>query len=145
MDGYILEVNEPIKLLKAIIDMFYGNAYISMEGRLKANDFSFINGISKEPTEILKRNTIEPRQDFIIFPLEADTKEIIKQKVLSQIGLRKNIDHILVQKDGKLVFAAYDNFDSECVWIMEEVTEKWLEELHQQDILKSFKKEKEKN
>ncbi len=137
--GYRLKVKKSIELVKAVIELFSGNAHLSLEGQLKGKDFSFVEGIATEPTEILKRNTLEPQHhNFVILPVEAGTKEIIKQKILPQVGLRQNVFHVLMEKEGKLVFAAYDNFDSDGVWITGEVSEDWLEELLQQKVIKFF-------
>jgi hypothetical protein len=138
MMGYRLEVKKSVELVKAVIELFSGNAHLSLEGQLKGKDFSFVEGIVTEPNEILKRNTLEPQQDFVILPVEVETKEVIKQKILPQVGLRQNVYHVLMEKEGELVFAAYDNFHPDTVLITGEVPRSWLEELLQQQVIKNF-------
>jgi hypothetical protein len=47
-----------------------GNAHMSFEGRLNHLRLASIPGASEEETFVLKRNTIWPKQDFIVVPLE---------------------------------------------------------------------------
>lgn len=136
--GYRLEVKKSVKLVKAVIELFSGNAYLSMEGYLKGKNLGFVEGTTTEPTEILKRNTLEPHSDFVVLPIETETKEIIKRKIIPQVGLRQNVFHVQMEKGGKLVFAAYDNFASDGVWITVDVSEDWLEELLRQKVIEHF-------
>ena len=140
MMGYRLEVKNSVELVKAIVELFCGNARLSFEGQLKEKDFSWVEGITTEPTNVLQRHTLEPELAFVILPVETKTKEVIKQKILPQVGLRQNVIHVLMEKEGRLVFAAYDNFDSAGVWITGQVKEKWLQELRQKKVITFFEK-----
>ena len=140
MSGYQLIVKKPIELLAILIENFCGNANLALEGELSHQDFSQIPGTSKIPTNILVRNTIWPEQDFIIMPIEVGTKDLIKGKILSQVGLRTNVLHILLEKEGVLVFAAYDTFDPDSVWLSNKADKKLLEELREARIIGGYKK-----
>lgn len=62
----------------------------------------------------LKRNTLRPKQDFVIVLLEPSTVE----KIIPAIGgsVPKAILHIQIEKNGVLQFGAYDNFYPECIF-----------------------------
>jgi hypothetical protein len=49
-----------------------GTARISFEGDLNATAVAHLAGASADETEILKRNTLWPKQDFVVLPLETD-------------------------------------------------------------------------
>jgi hypothetical protein len=63
-------VRDKRRFLLAMMEKLAGGAYISFEGDLKALRPSSTPGASQEETDALKRNTLEPKQDFIILPLE---------------------------------------------------------------------------
>jgi len=62
-------------------------------------------------TTVLRRNTIWPKQDFVVIPLELSTGPIL----LSAFGdgIPSRIVHVQFERNGVLEFAADDNFDPE--------------------------------
>jgi hypothetical protein len=66
-------------------------------------------GASEDETKVLKRNTISPRQDFVVLTLGASTREQIL-KALGGTFPGKRILHIQIEKAGTLQFGAYDRF-----------------------------------
>jgi hypothetical protein len=96
------------RLLLAIMEELAGDAHISFEGDLSGLHLSSIPGASQEETVALKRNTLWPKQDFIVLPLEPP----MTKTIVSAIGgtVPSAIIHIQIEKGGILQFAAYDNF-----------------------------------
>src|SRR2546421_3979155 len=88
-----------------------GQAHISFEGDLRGLRLLSTSGASQEETFALKRNTLQPKQDFVFLPLEPS------MTILSSIGetIPGAIIHIQIEKNGLLQFAAYDNFHPQCI------------------------------
>jgi hypothetical protein len=103
------------ELLTAMMKALAGNAYISFEGDLSHCRFPADLTCSAEETAILRRNTIHPRQDFVIISLETATIDQILDTVLPEDKFVKEVTHIQIERDGTLQFGAYDNFHPECV------------------------------
>jgi hypothetical protein len=136
---YRLVVKKPIELLDVLLCIFKEQAKISFEGDLSSCSFEEIPGTRTQPVEPLVRSTIYPKQDFVIIPIMASTLEIIRKKVLPQVGLRKNVLHVLISKNDKLVFWAYDCFDQDCVGLSLSVPENQVMALCEKGILKEYK------
>ena len=69
-----------------------GSAFVSFEGDLAGTALSSIKGATGDETQALKRNTLRPRQDFVILPLEAETITSIMAAVGGTVP--RNILHI---------------------------------------------------
>jgi len=136
--GYNLVVKRPIELVALLLERLCGNAQISLEGDLRCVDTRQIQPISLEPTNVLPRSTTQPIQDLIILPVEPDTKAILIGSILPQAGLRTRIYHVQIQKDGERMFAAYDRFTEDCVWLGAWADEAWLTSLVNASILRSY-------
>jgi hypothetical protein len=113
-----------------------GDAHISFEGDLGALHLSSIPGASQEETVALKRNTLWPKQDFMVLPLEPSTIMII----VSAIGgtVPNAIIHIQIEKGGTLQFAAYDNFHPQCIVFYPAVKQAILESLVSENIMTPY-------
>lgn len=129
-------VNDKRRLLLALMKELTGGAHISFEGDLKALRLSSIAGASMEETEALKRNTIWPKQDFIVVPLESSTIETI----VSAIGgtIPNTIIQIQIEKGGRIQFAAYDNFHPQCVVFYPEMDKAFPESLVSEGIIRPY-------
>ncbi len=108
-------VRNKTRFLLALMTELAGSARISFEGDLSALKLYTLPGASDEETAVLKRNTLRPRQDFVVLPLEASTKGAI----LAAIGgtIPGSILHIQIEKNGRLEFGSYDTFHPECLAI----------------------------
>jgi hypothetical protein len=106
-------VRDKRRLLVRMMEQLAGNAHISFEGDLKALHLSRIPGASNEETEVLKRNTLSPKQVFVVLPLETSSTKTI----IAAIGgtIPSAIIHVQIEKGGCLQFAAYDNFHPQCI------------------------------
>jgi hypothetical protein len=115
-----------------------GDAHISFEGDLSDVVFPEELGGSSEETEVLKRNTLAPRQDFIVLPLKPDTVEPILKVVLRDYRFQNRIVHIQIEREGRLEFGAYDNFDPDGVVCFCGVPDALLDRLMTNGVLASY-------
>jgi hypothetical protein len=117
-----------------MMEEFVGDAHISFEGDLSALPLLNILGASQEETGVLKRNTLWPKQDFIVLPLEPSTSRTI----VSAIGgtVPNTIIHIQIEKGGTLQFAAYDNFHPQYIVFHSTVKPAFLESLICESIVR---------
>jgi hypothetical protein len=129
-------VRDKRRLLLALMEEFAGDAHISFEGDLSALPLSSIPGASREETGILKRNTLWPKQDFIVLPLESATSKTI----VSAVGgtFPNAIIHIQIEKGGTIQFAAYDNFHPQCIVFGPEAKPAMLEFLVSESIMRPY-------
>jgi hypothetical protein len=130
-------------LLIAMMRALCGTAHISFEGDLSKCRLAEIAGATDQETSVLKRNTLWPRQDFMVVPLEADTIRPIMDRVLPQGRIVHDVDHVQIEKNGKLEFGAYDNFHPECIGAGAAVLETLLQELTSRGVLRSYELVKE--
>jgi hypothetical protein len=126
-------VRDKRRLLAAILEKLAGNAHISFEGNLRNLTLVDIPGAAQDKTSVLERNTTWPTQDFVVLPLESDTIN----GILSAIGttVPRSILHIQVEKDGVLEFAAYDQFDPECIFLGAVLKGEFLDSLVSEGLL----------
>jgi len=115
-----------------------GQAHISFEGDLRGLWLLSTSGASQEETFALKRNTLQPKQDFVFLPLEPS----MSKTILSSIGgtIPSAIIHIQIEKNGLLQFAAYDNFHPQCIVFGTGVKPVVLESLVCQGIMRPYTK-----
>jgi len=133
-----VHVRKPIELVRFALEHFQGDCLLSLEGDLSRLDVSLIPGASRKPTDLLPRNTILPKQDFVILPVTAATIDAIDRHVLPHVGLREHVEHIQIASKGKPVFGAYDNFDPGCVWIDQAIGKDAIVSLLDSGIIKSY-------
>src|SRR5579872_1381690 len=124
------------RLLLALMEELAGGAHVSFEGDLGRLTLSSIPGASGEPTTALKRNTVWPKQDFVVVPLEPS----MGQKIIAAIGgtVPGAIIHIQIEKDRQLQFGAYDNFYPECIYFGSAVKEGVIQSLISENVMRPF-------
>ena len=136
---YWLTVRDKPGLLVAMMRELAGNANISFEGDLSRCRLSIIAGVTQSESDVLTRNTIAPRQDFIMIPLEPHTIRPILNEILPEARVVHDIIHVQIEKNGEMAFAAYDCFHTDgCVVSWSAVPEALLDELQFKGVLKSF-------
>lgn len=103
-------------------------ARIAFEGRLAGTELWSLPDASFEETPMLRRSTIWPRLDFVVLPLIPNTVAKLENAIRSKIAFNEQngIIHVQIEKDGVLAFAAYDQFDKECVVASGVGTELWM-------------------
>ncbi len=127
------KVRKKGQLLLALMDELEGNAHVSFEGDLRSLPLLSYPGASSEPTDALKRNTVWPKQDFVVAPLELSSSK----KIYAALGgvVPKTVLHVQIEKNGVLQFGAYDNFHPQCIYFGSAVASQLLESLVSNDIL----------
>ena len=132
------KVQDKRRLLLAMMEELAGGAHVSFEGDLRGLTLSSLPGAAGEPTASLKRNTLRPRLDFVVVPLEPS----MDQRIIAAIGgtVPGAIIHIQIEKDGQLQFGAYDNFYQECIYFGSAVNEGVIQLLVSQNIMRPYTK-----
>ena len=104
----LYKVHDKRRFLMGALQHLAGSAFVSFEGDLRGTTLIGAVGASGDETEALKRNTLWPKQDFVVLPLEADTIGTIMAAVGGTVP--RSILHIQVEKEGRLELGLYDNF-----------------------------------
>lgn len=88
-----------------------------MKARLADTDLAKIEGLHLDETEVLRRQTLQPRLDFLVLPLTPESLPAIEKAVDSKIAFSgcAGIVHVQIESRGRIAFAAYDEFDPDCV------------------------------
>ena len=95
----------------------------------------------REETGPLKRGTLHPKLDFLVLPLTRQRLAAIEKAINSKIAFGyKGILHVQIESNGKIAFAAYDNFHQECVVAYSAVSSALLDELTETRILWNYKR-----
>jgi hypothetical protein len=103
---------------------------ISFEGMLSHTELAQMEGVGHEESDVLKRSTLQPKRDFRILPLTPQNVSAIVKAITSNIAFgNRGIIHVQIERNGKMAFAAYDNFDCECVVAYPAVSSASLDEL----------------
>ncbi|WP_035355372.1 hypothetical protein [Edaphobacter aggregans] len=106
-DAHLYKIRDKHRFLIAAMRELAGTARISFEGDLSATAVAHLAGASADETEILKRNTLWPKQDFVVLPLETDLVEAIIAAVGGTVP--GGILHIQIEKGNRLELGLYDN------------------------------------
>jgi hypothetical protein len=114
---------------------------ISFEGKLTKTDLAKMEHAAFKEVGVLKRATLQPHLDFIVLPLTQRSVPAIERAVNSKIAFGKGgIIHVQIEKNGKMAFAAYDNFDHECVVAYPPVNSALLDELIETQVLRNYER-----
>ena len=124
------------QLLLALMEEFEGDAHVSFEGELRSLPLWTYPGASSLPTDVLKRNTVWPIQDFIVVPLEPSSSKRIYLALGGAVP--KTVLHVQIEKGGVLQFGAYDNLHPECIFFGSAVRQGLVESLVSKHILQSL-------
>jgi hypothetical protein len=123
--------------LHRLMEEFSGSGRMSLEGDLSRCNFAADVVLSREEMGALKRNTLYPRQDFVVLRLEPETIAPIFKQVMAA-GLSRAIIHVQIESAGILQLGAYDNFHPECVVTGPGVSAALLSELKSKAVLHNF-------
>lgn len=138
----ILKPRNPALLVGSVIDMPVGDdAVLSLEGFSLPELVLSLPGVAWTETDVLLRNTIEPKLDFIVVPLDAARARTVKEALAKTgvlAGETGGLVHLQVAKNGRLVFGAYDNVDPECTVIYEPYVRSLSETLLNNGSIESY-------
>jgi hypothetical protein len=120
----LYKVRDKRRFLAAALAELAGVAKVSFEGDLSSTSLLDVAGASSDETQVLKRNTLWPKQDFVVLPLEAE----MVGPIMAAVGgtVPRGIIHIQVQKDGRLELGLYDNFAPTCMFLGSSITSTFL-------------------
>jgi hypothetical protein len=106
-DARLYKIRDKRRFLIAAMQELAGTARPSFEGDLSSTAVGHLAGASVDETEILKRNTRWPKQDFVVLPLETD----IVEAIIAAVGgtVPRGILHIQIEKGNRLELGLYDN------------------------------------
>jgi hypothetical protein len=136
-----LDTRDKPRLLFAMMQALAGeNSSLSLEGNLSHTELVRFEGVSHEESGALKRGTLQPRLDFLILPLTLQNVEGIEKAIHSKVGFKgaNGIIHAQIEVNGKIQFAAYDNFHRDTVIVGGDVPTDLLDELVQLRILRGY-------
>jgi hypothetical protein len=134
---YRVQVRKPIEFLKAVLPVFVGDARLSLEGDLSVFDENPPSGTTREETQILRRNTSAPKQDFAVITLDSRTLPHLLA-LLPRLDIRSRILNIQIEQGGALRFRAYDQIHPERVWVEETFGESLLQVLVARGVIKAY-------
>jgi len=132
-----LDVRDRPEFLHRLMVELAGNAQLSLEGDLSRCRFTDDVVIAHDETPTLKRNTIAPKQDFVVLRLTPETVDPIFNQVMAA-GLKHAIIHVQIERNGIPELGAYDNFYHESVVTGPGVSSALLEELKKLNVLCDF-------
>jgi hypothetical protein len=139
---YRLETRDKPRLLVAMMrTLAADDGRISFEGKLSHSELAQMAGVVCEEVGVLKRVTLQPRLDFLILPLTQKNLSALERAIVSKIAFgHGGIIHVQIERNGKMAFAAYDNFDRECVVAYSDVSLSLLDELTKARVLLSYRR-----
>jgi len=129
----LYKVRDKRRFLMAALRELAGSAFVSFEGDLSGTALIGATSASDDQTKALKRNTLWPKQDFVVLPLEAETVGSIMTAVGGTVP--RSILHIKVEKDGRLELGLYDNFAPRGMFFGSAVTPQFIETLQNENVL----------
>jgi len=104
---------------------------------LSHTELAQMEGVGHEESDVLKRS-LKPKQDFRILPLAPQNVSAIVKAITSKIAFgNRGIIHVQIERNGKMAFAAYDNFDRECVAAYPAGSSASLDELTMTGVLRN--------
>lgn len=137
--GYWVDVRDKPAFFLAAIRLLAGRARISLEGDLAGLAVASAPDTSTTESKVLPRQTLVPRQDFVVLALEPEQTGYLAEGIPSS-RLVRDIEHIQIEKDGRLEFGIYDNFDPDSSWVGERFSPEFLDQLKEKGILRDWRR-----
>jgi hypothetical protein len=139
-ERFLLDTRDRPRLLLAMMDTLAAqDGRISFEGCLSQTELAKIKGVTDQEDGVLKRATLQPKLDFLVLPLTAESLSAIKRALISKIAFgQRGIIHVQIERGGKMAFAAYDSFHRECVVAYSAVSSTLLDELTKTRVLRTY-------
>jgi hypothetical protein len=129
----LFKIRDKRRFLIAAMEELAGAAHISFEGDLSATRISHLAGASGDETSILKRNTLWPKQDFVVLALEPDCVKAIMAAIGGTVP--RSILHVQIEKGNCLELGLYDNFDPKASFFGSALTPLFLSQLQSAGII----------
>jgi hypothetical protein len=142
MGEIYLDTRDRYRLLVAMMHALAAeDGRISFEGKLSETELAQMAGATCEEDGDLKRAALQPRLDFLILPLTQKNLSALERAIVSKIAFgHGGIIHVQIERNRKMAFAAYDNFDRECVVAYSDVSPALLDELTKARVLRGYRR-----
>jgi hypothetical protein len=137
--GYWVDVRDKPAFFVAAMRLLAGGARVSLEGNLSGLDLESVAGVTNEESPILPRQTLVPRQDFVVLPVEPETISAIATRTPGA-RLVGDVEHIQMEKNGRLEVGLYDIFDPDSSWAGEAFSVGLLDQLKEKGILRGWRR-----
>ena len=130
----IWHVRDKRRLLIAVMEELAGSAHISFEGDLTQLSLASLAGASELETPALQRNTLSPRQDFVVLPLAVAGIH----SIIAAIGgtVSRSIIHVQIEKNNVLELGFYDHFHPDAMFFGQAFTPSLLERFESDGMLR---------
>ncbi len=132
----LYKVRDKRAFLTAAFGELAGSAMVSFEGSLSGTGLLNMTGSSDDETKVLKRNTLWPKQDFIVLPLEPETAASIMNAIGGTVP--RGIIHIQVEKADRLQLGLYDNFAPKAMLFGPALTPQILETFQNHGLISTW-------
>ena len=127
-----LDARDKPGLLVALLKSLADDACIGFCGGISACDFSAIPTASG-------RNLFDGKyDDIIVLQLDAGTVEPILAQVLPKARCVHAIEHIIIEKSGRIEVVIGDNFHNECISVGPGVPQSLLDDLILNGVLRGY-------
>ena len=129
----LYKVRDKRRFLAAALAQLAGDAQVSFEGDLSMTSLSDVPGASNDETQVLKRGTLWPKQDFVVLPLEVE----MVRPIMAAVGgtVPRGLIHVQVQKNGRLQLGLYDNFAPKFMFFGPGLTPSFIATLQEAGVL----------
>jgi hypothetical protein len=131
------KVRHKNRLLLAVMIELAGDAQIAFEGDLRGLHFDELPVISREASGVLKRQTIWPKQDFVVVALQTESVPAVMKALGGSIP--RSVIHIQIAKSERLEFSACDNFHPHAMFFGEALSDAFLDAMKEKEILVPLK------
>ena len=136
----LLQVRDSPGILWAFFQEYIDSSIASFEGDFSELDLDELIGCSKDETNSLRRQTLEPQMDFIVVPINYQNVKVLKKIFAKQnvLGTNGSIIHIQIESRGEPLLIACDNFHDDCTVSSASVPEVFLKHLKARGILRDY-------
>jgi hypothetical protein len=135
-----LDVKEPVRLLQAVFNRFGGeNVTVVLQGDLTYLDTEGLTIRAQEPEAVVTGPKLS-KNVTIGIALTPGTRQPLEKSLFTRAGIHARINHALVIQNDELVFAAFDRFCADCVWVTAAVGDSWPLFLKEAKIIAGFQR-----
>jgi hypothetical protein len=138
---YRLDTRDRPSLLVAMMRALAAkDCKISFEGKLSKTELAQMDGITHEETGVLKRSTLWPKLEFLVLSLTQEKLPAIEKALTSKLAFgERGLVHVLMERNGKVAFSAYDGFQH--VAASSAIPSTLLEELIKTRVLRNYQRQ----
>ena len=137
-----VDVRSTADFIEAAFWVFAGSGQVSIEGQLKAVAFEELPH-TVEPTNILRRQTRYPHQDFFVVELQPALIPVLRDRITDGRRPRAGVLHVQIAWEEMLVLGAYDldQWGPGGTWISASVGEDLMRQLVSRGAIASYRRD----